>query len=83
MPRKKTDKDDTEQQGDVTPDESVESAADLDQPESLVGSGTPMLRVRAHARVLGLAPGQTNTVVDSDEVRANARVGNLTILPGE
>lgn len=54
-----------------------------DERESLVGSGTPMVSVRAHVRVLGLQPSETRELPDTPELRENARVGNVTILSGE
>lgn len=50
------------------------------EPETLVGSGAPMLKVRAKAGVLGLAAGQETTMADTEEVRANVATGNLEVL---
>lgn len=47
---------------------------------ALVGSGAPMVQVRANAGVLGLSAGQIGNFARLPEVEANIDNGNLSVV---
>lgn len=47
---------------------------------SLVGSGAPMVTIRANARVFGLAEGATGSFVQTEDIRLAAKNGLVTIV---
>lgn len=68
-------------------EESKSGTLAIDSPEregndipSLLGSGAPMVKVRANANINGLRVGQTGTFILSEELRLQAQQGFLTVL---
>jgi len=54
--------------------------SDISEFDSLVGSGTPQIRVRANAGCIGLRAGEIATFHrDAPEVEANLANGNLSL----
>lgn len=82
-----TKKSDTDTEEETSDEVSQPGALAIDSPEregndipTLLGTGAPMVKVRANANINGLRVGQTGTFIQSEELRLQTQQGFLTVV---